>query len=66
VVSRFTDAAHYLRWMGSHGGRMLLRHVPADRIDAAAADVAAVLDQARGDDGRLSLTTTFRTEVARS
>jgi ubiquinone/menaquinone biosynthesis C-methylase UbiE len=65
VVSRFADDAQWLRWVGSHGGRLVTRRIPADRMAAATADAAAILDQARTDDGRLVLTTTMRIVVAR-
>jgi hypothetical protein len=55
-----------MRWAGSHGGRLVLRHVPAERTAAAEADVAAALEPSRADDGMLTLTTTFRIVAARS
>ncbi|TDB95497.1 methyltransferase domain-containing protein [Micromonospora fluostatini] len=64
VESRFRDVDHWMEWMWSHGGRALLRHVPADRLEAATADAARALKPARVDDGGLSLTTAVRVTVA--
>lgn len=64
VESRFHDVDHWMRWMWSHGARALLRHLPADRLDAATADAARALEPARTSDGGLSLTTAGRLTLA--
>lgn len=64
VESRFHDVNHWMRWMWSHGGRELLQHLPADRLDAATADAARALESARTPEGDLSLTTAGRITVA--
>ncbi|TDC85620.1 methyltransferase domain-containing protein [Micromonospora sp. KC606] len=64
VESRFRDIDHWTEWMWSHGGRALLRHIPADRLDAATADAARALEPARVPGGGLTLTTAVRMTVA--
>ncbi|GAB3839279.1 hypothetical protein GCM10029963_06310 [Micromonospora andamanensis] len=64
VESRFDDVDHWMRWMWSHGGRALLRHLPQDRLPAATADAAEALDAARAPGGGLRLTTEIRITVA--
>ncbi|MER7455902.1 methyltransferase domain-containing protein [Micromonospora sp. NPDC126480] len=64
VDSRFRDVDHWMEWMWSHGGRALLRHIPADRLEAAATDAARALEPARRPGGGLILTTAVRITVA--
>lgn len=64
VESRFHDVNHWMRWMWSHGGRALLQHLPADRLDAATDDAAQVLESVRAPEGDLTLTTVGRVTVA--
>jgi hypothetical protein len=63
VRSRFRDAGHWFDWVGSHGGRQLVRRIPAERRDAAVAEAAEILHQP-GEP--LVLTTSVRVVVARS
>jgi hypothetical protein len=63
VRSRFRDVRHWFQWVGSHGGRQLVRRIPADRHEAALADAAEILTSP-GE--RLELTTSVRVVVARS
>jgi ubiquinone/menaquinone biosynthesis C-methylase UbiE len=63
-VSRFADTAQWMTWVGSHGGRQLIRAIPAERLPAATEDAAAELAAARTDDGAVQLTTTIRLVVA--
>ena len=63
VHSRFRDARHWFEWVGSHGGRQLVRRIPADRRAAAIADAAEILETP-GEP--LALTTSVRMVVARS
>jgi len=63
-VSAFTDAGQWMRWVGSHGGRELIRAIPADRLDAAEKAAAEALADAIGDDGVIRQTTTIRIVVA--
>ncbi|MEV4639964.1 methyltransferase domain-containing protein [Actinoplanes sp. NPDC049548] len=65
VISHFRDVDHWMRWVGSHGGRRLVRRIPAESLADAAAAAAAELEPARTPDGRLQLTTTIRITVAR-
>jgi ubiquinone/menaquinone biosynthesis C-methylase UbiE len=58
VRSTFTDAAHLVKWIGSHGGRQLISRVPPERLDAATAAIAAEVT------GPLIFTTRFRLTVA--
>ncbi|MCX4471360.1 methyltransferase domain-containing protein [Micromonospora sp. NBC_01655] len=64
VESRFRDVDHWTEWMWSHGGRALLRHIPADRLDAATTDAGRALEPARLAGGGLTLTTAIRITVA--
>ena len=64
LVSRFRDAAHWVRWVGSHAGRQVISHIPAEALPEATAAAAAELEPARADDGSLHLTTTVRYTVA--
>ncbi|WP_019872335.1 class I SAM-dependent methyltransferase [Salinispora oceanensis] len=64
VESRFQDVDHWMRWMWSHGGRALLQHLPADRLDAATTDAARVLESVRAPGGDLMLTTVGRITIA--
>ncbi|BCB83157.1 class I SAM-dependent methyltransferase [Phytohabitans suffuscus] len=64
VVSRFSDAEHWLTWCWSHGARALLRQIPADRLPAATADGKAVMWGDRAPGAELSMTTTIRVVVA--
>jgi ubiquinone/menaquinone biosynthesis C-methylase UbiE len=64
VVSRFRDAGHWVRWVGSHAGRQVIDHLPAEALPQATAAAAAELTGARGDDGAFYLTTTVRYTVA--
>jgi ubiquinone/menaquinone biosynthesis C-methylase UbiE len=59
VQSRFRDTNQFLEWVGSHGGRQILRKIPADRLPDATAAVAQVLDETG-----LQFTTRFRVVVA--
>ena len=63
-VSRFADAGQWMTWLGSHGGRQLIRAIPAERLPAATEAAAAELAAARADDGTIRLTTTLRIVVA--
>lgn len=63
-TSRFTDVGQWMRWIGSHGGRQVIRAVPAERMAAATEAAAAELAGARSDDGSIHLTTTIRVVVA--
>jgi ubiquinone/menaquinone biosynthesis C-methylase UbiE len=62
VRSRFRDTGHWFDWVGSHGGRQLVRRIPAEQRDAAVAEAAAIL-QTPGEP--LVLTTSVRVAVAR-
>ncbi|MDG4811051.1 class I SAM-dependent methyltransferase [Micromonospora sp. WMMD1120] len=64
VESRFRDVDHWMTWLWSHGARALLRHIPADRLDAATTDAARALEPARVPGGGLALTTAIRVTVA--
>lgn len=64
VVSHFRDMDHWMRWVGSHAGRQLLDHIPAEALPAATAAAAAELETARADPGGIHLTTTVRYTVA--
>jgi len=63
-VSHFDEVGQWMDWVASHGGRQLLRRIPAERLPAAAADAAVVLEEARTPDGSLALTTKIRVIVA--
>ena len=63
MVSHFRDAAHWLQWVASHGGRQLVRQIPAEAVPGATAAAAAELEGSRTPDGRLQLTTTIRITV---
>jgi ubiquinone/menaquinone biosynthesis C-methylase UbiE len=62
VTSRFRDVRHWFEWVGSHGGRQLVRRIPADQRDAALTDAAQIL-VTPGEP--LVLTTSVRVVVAR-
>ncbi|TDC38636.1 methyltransferase domain-containing protein [Micromonospora sp. KC213] len=64
LESHFHNVDHWMEWMWSHGGRALLSHIPADRLDAATADAARALEPARLSGGGLTLTTAIRVTVA--
>ncbi|WP_026268522.1 class I SAM-dependent methyltransferase [Micromonospora sp. CNB394] len=64
VDSRFRDVDHWMEWMWSHGGRALLRHIPAHRLEAATTDAARALEPANRPGGGLTLTTAVRITVA--
>ncbi|MER7457982.1 methyltransferase domain-containing protein [Micromonospora sp. NPDC126480] len=64
VESHFRDVDHWMEWMWSHGGRALLRHIPADRLDTATTEAARALEPARLSGGGLTLTTAIRVTVA--
>ncbi|RKN47556.1 class I SAM-dependent methyltransferase [Micromonospora endolithica] len=64
VESRFRDVDHWMEWMWSHGARALLRHIPAELLDAATTDAARALAPARLPGGGLALITTIRVTVA--
>jgi ubiquinone/menaquinone biosynthesis C-methylase UbiE len=64
VESRFRDVDHWMEWMWSHGGRALLRHISADRLQVATTDAARALEPARLSGGGLTLTTAVRVTVA--
>ncbi|MFV2103000.1 class I SAM-dependent methyltransferase [Micromonospora sp. LOL_024] len=64
IESRFRDVDHWMEWLWSHAGRALLGRVPATRLDAATADAARALDDARTPNGDLCLRTTVRITVA--
>jgi SAM-dependent methyltransferase len=63
VRSRFRDVRHWFDWVGSHGGRRLIRSIPVDQWDVAMADAAEILETP-GEP--LVLTTSVRVAVARS
>jgi ubiquinone/menaquinone biosynthesis C-methylase UbiE len=63
-VSRFADAGQWMTWVGSHGGRQVIRAIPQERMAAATEAAANELAGARGDDGAIYLTTTIRIVVA--
>jgi ubiquinone/menaquinone biosynthesis C-methylase UbiE len=53
---RFTDPAHFWRWLWSTGARAALEQVPADRLPAAQAAVGDVAEAVlRDDEGELAL-----------
>ncbi|GIE36915.1 hypothetical protein Ait01nite_099600 [Actinoplanes italicus] len=58
VASAFRDHRHFLDWVGSHGGRAVVRRIPPERRDAAIADLATVLPEP------FTLTTTLNLVVA--
>lgn len=62
--SRFRDAAHWLEWAWSHGGRALLEQVSVDDFPAAQADAFREIEAARAAAGDLVLTTGVRFTVA--
>ena len=64
VVSHFRDVEHWMRWVGSHAGRQLINHLPAEALPQATAAAAAELEPARADAGGMHLTTTVRYTVA--
>jgi ubiquinone/menaquinone biosynthesis C-methylase UbiE len=58
VRSSFSGVDQLLAWIGSHGGRQLMEHVPAERLGEAREDLAAELP------AELILTTRVRFVVA--
>ncbi|MFI7544027.1 class I SAM-dependent methyltransferase [Actinoplanes sp. NPDC049599] len=64
LVSGFTDAAQWMRWVGSHGGLEVVRAIPAARRDEAVEAAAGALADAADDTGVIRLTTTIRVVVA--
>jgi ubiquinone/menaquinone biosynthesis C-methylase UbiE len=63
-VSLFADAEQWMTWVASHGGRQVVRAIPAERLPAATEAAGAELAAARTDDGAIQLTTTIRIVVA--
>jgi ubiquinone/menaquinone biosynthesis C-methylase UbiE len=63
-VSHFTDARQWMTWLASHGGRELVRAIPADRTALATEAAANALADAADDNGVIHLTTTIRIVVA--
>jgi ubiquinone/menaquinone biosynthesis C-methylase UbiE len=63
-VSRFADVEQWATWVASHGGRQVLRAIPAELLPAATEAAGAELAAARTDDGAFQLTTTIRVVVA--
>ena len=63
-VSRFADTGQWMRWVGSHGGRQVLRAIPPERMAAATEAASAALAEARTADGTIQCTTTIRIVVA--
>ena len=45
VASTFRDRRHFFTWVGSHGGRAVVRRIPPQRREAALADLATVLPE---------------------
>jgi ubiquinone/menaquinone biosynthesis C-methylase UbiE len=60
VASTFRDRRHFFDWVGSHGGRAVVRRIPPQRREAALADLATVLPEP------ITLTTTVHLVVAES
>ena len=60
VRSRFRDAPHWFEWVGSHGGRQVIRRIPTELLGTALADAAGILGPSPVD-----LTTSVRYAVAR-
>jgi SAM-dependent methyltransferase len=58
VTSTFHDRRHFFAWVGSHGGRAVVRRIPTRRRDAAIAELATVLPEP------VELTTTLHLVVA--
>ncbi len=64
---RFTDPAHFWRWLWSTGARGTLEQVPADRLPAAQAAVGDVAEAVlRDDEGELALHMAVRFTTATS
>ncbi len=62
---RFTDPAHFWRWLWSTGARAALERVPADRLPAAQAAVGDVAEAVlRDDEGELALHMAVRLTTA--
>jgi SAM-dependent methyltransferase len=58
VASTFRDRRHFFDWVGSHGGRAVVRRIPPQRREAALAGLATVLPEP------ITLTTTLHLVVA--
>ena len=63
--SRFTDAAHWLAWAWSNGGRATLERVPAQSLAAATEAAFAAFEPARTERGDYAIDTPVRITVAR-
>lgn len=60
----FADAQAWRAFSMSVGQRAMWRHVPADEHDRLFADATALLERARGSDGRITLTQNVRYTLA--
>ncbi|MFA7266724.1 MAG: class I SAM-dependent methyltransferase [Candidatus Nanopelagicales bacterium] len=65
VVSNFEDLDHWERWLHSHGARVLIEALPADRRRAAIEAGREVVSKANGGDGTFRFTTVVRVSTAR-
>jgi SAM-dependent methyltransferase len=63
-VSHFADAGQWVTWVGSHGGRQVIRAIPAEGLAAATEAAEVELAAARTDAGPIQLTTAIRIVVA--
>ena len=62
--SRFTDADHWVSWVWSHGGRLVLERIPGESLDEATEAAKAAFEPARTPSGDYLITTEIRFTVA--
>ncbi len=61
---RFDSPEHWYRWSISVAQRQFWTAVPDDQLDAVRADLYAVVDECRGDDGRIGFDQQVRYTLA--
>jgi len=65
-ASQFRDGAHWLSWVWSHGGRIVLERIPEERRDAAADAALTALKPARVRDGSYVIRNDVRFTLGRT
>lgn len=64
LETRFTDPDQWWRWLWSHGARVVVERLPAERLDAARAAAYEIMREARTPEGDLAIRSGVRYTTA--